>query len=165
MVILSAALDLVPVDVPKGVVLFANIFPSLVVKLGWPYFIPGRVRYGRRVLSCSLLSFVGIVVGGEILSMPKLTLQQLVAASASLYPRLFGISLASFSSGLGEMTYLQRTTVYGDDKLAKLAVGWFASGTGAAGLVGAGLWWTLRGLGVTVGLGVSSVRWLPLFLL
>lgn len=55
------------------------------------------------------------------------------------------------------MTYLQRTTLYGDDKLAKLSVGWFASGTGAAGLFGAGLWWTLRGLGVTVGLGVSSV--------
>ena len=56
------------------------------------------------------------------------------------------------------MTYLQRTTVYGDDRLAKLAVGWFASGTGAAGLVGAGLWWTLRGLGVKAGLGLSSVN-------
>ena len=56
------------------------------------------------------------------------------------------------------MTYLQRTTVYGDDDLAKLAVGWFSSGTGAAGLVGAGLWWELRSLGVKAGLGISSVR-------
>ena len=62
-IILSAALDLVPPDVPKGVILFANIFPALLVKLGWPYFVPGRVRYGRRVLACSVVSFLGIVVG------------------------------------------------------------------------------------------------------
>lgn len=35
---------------------------------------------------------------------------------------------------------------------------YFASGTGAAGIVGAGLWWLLRGLGVRVGVGLSSVR-------
>ena len=35
---------------------------------------------------------------------------------------------------------------------------YFASGTGAAGLVGAFLWWELRSLGVRVGVGLSSVR-------
>jgi hypothetical protein len=35
---------------------------------------------------------------------------------------------------------------------------YFASGTGAAGLVGAFLWWELRGLGVRTGVGLSSVR-------
>jgi hypothetical protein len=35
---------------------------------------------------------------------------------------------------------------------------YFASGTGAAGLVGAFLWWEIRGLGVRVGVGLSSVR-------
>jgi len=35
---------------------------------------------------------------------------------------------------------------------------YFASGTGAAGLVGALLWWEIRGLGVRIGVGVSSVR-------
>lgn len=34
---------------------------------------------------------------------------------------------------------------------------YFASGTGAAGLVGAFLWWEVRGLGVRLGVGVSSV--------
>lgn len=34
---------------------------------------------------------------------------------------------------------------------------YFASGTGAAGLVGAFLWWEIRGLGVRVGVGLSSV--------
>jgi len=35
---------------------------------------------------------------------------------------------------------------------------YFASGTGAAGLVGAALWWEVRSLGVRIGVGVSSVR-------
>jgi len=34
---------------------------------------------------------------------------------------------------------------------------YFASGTGAAGLVGAFLWWELRKLGVQLGIGLSSV--------
>jgi hypothetical protein len=35
---------------------------------------------------------------------------------------------------------------------------YFASGTGGAGLVGALLWWEIRGLGVRIGIGLSSVR-------
>jgi battenin len=61
------------------------------------------------------------------------------------------------------MTFLQRTTCYHDDKFAKLAVGWFSSGTGAAGLVGAGLWWELRVLGVRNGISISSVSFIPFF--
>ena len=34
---------------------------------------------------------------------------------------------------------------------------YFASGTGAAGLVGAFLWWEMRSLGVRTGVGLSSV--------
>ena len=34
---------------------------------------------------------------------------------------------------------------------------YFASGTGAAGLVGAFMWWELRGLGVRTGVGISAV--------
>lgn len=35
---------------------------------------------------------------------------------------------------------------------------YFASGTGAAGLVGAFIWWEVRGFGVRVGVGLSAVR-------
>ncbi|GAA5854004.1 hypothetical protein JCM9279_003759 [Rhodotorula babjevae] len=165
-VILSAALDLVDkASTPKGLILFVNIAPALLVKVGWPYFVPGPARYARRVGWCTALSFGGILV---------------VAASTGLAPRLFGIAVASFSSGLGEMTFLQLATVYGsldpsrgqaglegerdgEGKTADLggvAVGWFASGTGAAGIGGAGLWWIVRGLGVRGGLGVCMI--LPL---
>ncbi|KAM0792898.1 hypothetical protein ACM66B_002659 [Microbotryomycetes sp. NB124-2] len=148
-VILSAALDLVDAaSTPKGIILFVNIAPALLVKVGWPYFMKGEARYGQRILSCSAISFIGIII---------------VATSGSLIPRLFGIAMASFSSGLGEMSYLQLSTVYGaipGADLGGIAVGWFASGTGAAGLVGAGLWWVLRGLGVRIGLLICS--FLPL---
>ncbi|GAA6023232.1 hypothetical protein JCM11491_006488 [Sporobolomyces phaffii] len=154
-VILSAALDLVDkATTPKGLILFVNIAPALLVKVGWPYFVPGQPRYQARVTSCSALSFAGILT---------------VALSNSLSFRLLGISIASFSSGLGEMTYLQLATVYGSLSpvpdasavdLGGKAVGWFSSGTGAAGLIGAGLWWVLRGLGVRLGLLICS--FLPL---
>ncbi|GAA5976819.1 hypothetical protein JCM5350_007257 [Sporobolomyces pararoseus] len=157
-VILSAALDLVDkATTPKGLILFVNIAPALLVKIGWPYFVPGKPRYKQRISSCSALSFSGILI---------------VALSNTLFWRLLGISIASFSSGLGEMTFLQLSTIYGSlsssssspsgdaEDLGGKAVGWFSSGTGAAGLIGAGLWWGLRGFGVRKGLLICS--FLPL---
>ncbi|KAF9224848.1 batten's disease protein Cln3 [Gyrodon lividus] len=141
-IILSAALDLVPPSTPKGIIAFCNIFPALLAKLGWPYILKGRIRYTQRILGCCLLSFIGMLV---------------VALYESLYARLLGISLASFSSGLGELTFLQLSTTYSPPSVGGHSVGYFASGTGAAGLVGAFLWWEVRGLGVRLGVGISSV--------
>lgn len=76
--------------------------------------------------------------------------------------------------GLGELTFLQLSTTYAPSTIAGYSVGYvtpsfqiieidcfgsryFASGTGAAGLVGAFLWWVVRGLGVRIGVGMSSV--------
>jgi hypothetical protein len=61
-IILSAALDLVPPSTPKGIIAFCNITPSLLVKLGWPYLLKGRIRYARRIVSCCMLSFIGMLV-------------------------------------------------------------------------------------------------------
>lgn len=77
--------------------------------------------------------------------------------------------------GLGELTFLQLSTRYRPLAVAGHSVGsaavfysrnvlltwihsYFAAGTGAAGLVGASIWWIVRGLGVRVGVGLSSVR-------
>lgn len=140
-IILSAALDLVPPSTPKGIIAFCNITPALIAKLGWPYFLKGRIRYARRIVGCCTLSFIGMLV---------------VAFHESLYSRLLGICLASFSSGLGEMTFLQLSTTY-SRSVGGRSVGYFASGTGAAGIVGAFMWWELRGLGVSTGVGISAV--------
>ncbi|KZT08122.1 batten disease protein Cln3 [Laetiporus sulphureus 93-53] len=144
-IILSAALDLVPPSTPKGIIAFCNIFPSIIAKLGWPYLLKGRIRYARRLIACCMLSMSGMLV---------------VAMFDSLYMRLLGICFASFSSGLGELTFLQLSTRYHPSSAASHSIGYFASGTGAAGLVGALFWWELRSLGVRIGVGVSSV--LPL---
>jgi len=140
-IILSAALDLVPPSTPKGIIAFCNIFPALLAKLGWPYFLKGKIRYTRRIVGCALLSFIGMLV---------------VALYETLFARLLGICLASFSSGLGEITFLQLSTTY-NLSVGGQGVDYFASGTGAAGLVGALLWWEVRGLGVRLGVGVSSI--------
>lgn len=75
--------------------------------------------------------------------------------------------------GLGELTFLQLSTTY-NRSVGGHSVGWahslrsanfsfewtssyFASGTGAAGLVGAFLWWEIRGFGVRLGVGFSAV--------
>ncbi|KAK7042316.1 protein BTN [Favolaschia claudopus] len=141
-IILSAALDLVPPSTPKGIIAFCNIAPALVAKVGWPYVLKGKIRYEKRLMGCCLLSAFGMLV---------------VAFFDSLFMRLLGISLASFSSGLGELTFLQLSTTYAPPPVAGHSVGYFASGTGAAGLVGAFLWWEVRGLGVRIGVGLSSL--------
>jgi hypothetical protein len=61
-IILSAALDLVPPSTPKGIIAFCNIAPSLCVKATWPYLLKGRVRYVRRLTGCCILSVLGMVV-------------------------------------------------------------------------------------------------------
>ncbi|EJD01806.1 batten's disease protein Cln3 [Fomitiporia mediterranea MF3/22] len=141
-IILSAALDLVPPSTPKGIIAFCNIAPSLVAKVGWPYLLKGRIRYIRRILGCWILSTLGMIV---------------VAGFDTLEMRLLGISLASFSSGLGELTFLQRSTTYRPPSVGGRSVGYFASGTGAAGLVGAFIWWEMRSLGVRTGVGISAI--------
>lgn len=72
-----------------------------------------------------------------------------------------GIAIASFSSGLGELTYLQLSTRYGRTGAGR-GVAWFSSGTGAAGLVGSGAWWLVRPLGVKWGL--LTLTFLPILM-
>ncbi|WWC63903.1 uncharacterized protein I303_106508 [Kwoniella dejecticola CBS 10117] len=145
-IILSAALDLVSSSTPKGIVALFNIFPALLTKVVWPIISNGKIQYTRRVGLCTCVSWLGIMT---------------IAFSSSLAPRLLGISMASLSSGLGELTFLQLTTTLPTRSTSKTALGAWSSGTGFAGIAGAGIWWLLRGLGVKGGLGLSSI--LPLF--
>ncbi|TQV95174.1 CLN3 protein [Cordyceps javanica] len=127
-IILSAAQDLVG-TVPKGVVLLADVVPSFFAKLIAPYFIH-HVPYRTRVLIFCALSVAGM------------SLVALTPPEASVAVKMVGVVLASLSSGGGELSFLGLTHFYGPASLA----GW-GSGTGAAGLVGAGLyvamteWW------------------------
>lgn len=129
MIILSAAQDLVGSAVPKGVVLLADVLPSFFAKLIAPYFIH-RVPYSLRVVVFIALSCSGMMI------------LALTPPSKSVPVKMVGVILASLSSGGGELSFLGLTHYYGPMSLA----GW-GSGTGAAGLVGAGMyvamtdWW------------------------
>ncbi|KAF2858322.1 protein btn1 [Piedraia hortae CBS 480.64] len=115
-IILSAALDLVGPSIPKGTVLLASIIPSLATKSLVPYVIH-VAPYGFRILVLALLS-----VGG-----------MLMVTMASPKAVAVGIVLANLSAGAGEVHFLSLTHFYGPLSLAA-----WGSGTGAAGLVGAG---------------------------
>lgn len=122
-IILSAALDLVGPTVPKGVVLLADVIPSFGAKLIAPYFIH-VVPYSTRIMIFVVLSATGMLLVALI---PAYT------DGGTISTKIAGIVLASLSSGGGELSFLGLTHFYGPFSLAA-----WGSGTGAAGLVGAG---------------------------
>lgn len=147
-IILSAALDLVGPDVPKAIVLLADIIPSFVIKLCAPYFIH-LVPYSYRTLLFAAISSWGMLL---------ITLAQPYTDGGTITAKMAGVVLASLSSGAGELSFLGLTHYYGPFSQAA-----WGSGTGAAGLIGAGYYsitTTTIGLSVKTSLLASSV--LPL---
>jgi battenin len=122
-IILSAALDLVGPTIPKGVVLLADVIPSFVTKLCAPYFIQS-VPYSIRILV-----FVGLSATGMLL----IGLTPAYTDGGTVSTKMAGVILASLSSGGGELSFLGLVHYYGPFSLAA-----WGSGTGGAGLVGAG---------------------------
>lgn len=117
-VILSAAVDLVGPLVPKATVLLADILPAFLIKVSAPFFIH-FIAYPHRIASLIVLSVSGM----------------LLVTFGTLQFKIFGIIMASLSSGLGEITFLQLTHFYEENGLN----GW-SSGTGGAGLIGSGFY-------------------------
>ncbi|WEW57185.1 battenin CLN3 protein [Emydomyces testavorans] len=147
-IILSAALDLVGPNVPKGVVLLADVIPSFLTKLCAPYFIH-LVPYPIRILI-----FVALSTGGMLFVALSPAYDPNNLAENSISTKMLGVILASLSSGGGEMSFLGLTHFYGHFSLAS-----WSSGTGAAGLVGAGAYalaTTSFGLSVRTTLLVSA---------
>ncbi|PYI24662.1 CLN3-domain-containing protein [Aspergillus violaceofuscus CBS 115571] len=122
-IILSAALDLVGPDLPKGVVLLADVIPSFGTKLVAPYFIQA-VPYPVRVLVFVTFSTTGMLL---------VALSPAYTDGGPIATKIAGIILSSMSSGGGELSFIALTHHYGPFSLAS-----WGSGTGAAGLVGAG---------------------------
>ncbi|MCJ1260659.1 G1/S-specific cyclin cln3 [Lobaria immixta] len=149
-IILTAALDLVGPNVPKGVVLLADVIPSFLMKLCAPYFIHA-VPYSVRVIL-----FVIISTGGMLL----VALTPPYIDGGTIGTKMAGVVLASTSSGLGELSFLGLTHFYGPFSLAA-----WGSGTGGAGLIGAGAYAlaTSYGVGITNTLLASCL--LPIIML
>ncbi|KAJ9649299.1 battenin CLN3 protein [Coniosporium tulheliwenetii] len=118
-IILSAALDLVGPSVPKGAVLLADVIPSFLTKLTAPYYIH-HVPYPIRILILVALSTSGMLL---------VALTPASRDGSSIAWKMFGVVLASLSSGGGELSFLGLTHYYGQFSLAA-----WGSGTGALGL-------------------------------
>lgn len=136
-VILTAAHDLVPPTTPKSLVLLADILPAFILKLSLPLFVKNSttlsINYKLRLFYVVALSSIGILI---------------TSLNISLLIVLFGVVLASLSSGLGETTFLQLSHYYNNDNSIEsinrnnkpnLAIQGWSSGTGGAGLLGSGL--------------------------
>jgi battenin len=109
--------------VPKGVVLVCNVVPSLVTKLCAPYFIH-KIPYSVRIVIFTALSAASMLV---------IALTPPLQDSRSIAIKMVGVMLASLSSGAGELSFLGLTHFYGHWALAS-----WGSGTGGAGMIGAG---------------------------
>lgn len=117
-------------------ILLADTIPSLTAKLLYPFlFVELPVAY--KALATALFSAFSFLLTG-------LSSQQILIYT--------GVACASFSSGLGESTYLSNSPLYGDVALS----GW-AMGTGAAGLVGSMAYALLR--------MVLEIKWIMIIML
>ncbi|EDN94787.1 hypothetical protein SS1G_10662 [Sclerotinia sclerotiorum 1980 UF-70] len=135
-------------SIPKSVVLLADVMPSFVTKLIAPYFIH-KIPYWIRILI-----FCGLSSGGMLLI-------ALTPTDKSVSTKLFGVILASFSSGGGELSFLGLTHYYGHFSLAA-----WGSGTGGAGLAGAGLYVLLTTIiGLSVKTSLLASAFLPCIML
>lgn len=139
-VMLSAAHDILKRNDPTlgtGVVLLADILPDLFVKLTLP-FLMQRWSFSLRVtlvVTFSVLSFVT------------------VAFANNTVVSLLGVAAGSFSTGLGEITFLGLTAHYD-----KVTIAAWSSGTGMAGFGG-----SLTYLGFTLFMSPSSALLCMLF--
>lgn len=141
-IILSAAIDLVGSSTPKAVVLLADIVPAFLIKLTAPFYVH-LIPYHVRLWLLVLLSSLGMLVIS-------------LAPEIAIGLKVFGITVASVSSGLGELTFLQLTHFYNED----YSLGGFSSGTGGAGLFGSFIFMILTnvvGLQVWIVLLLCSV--------
>ncbi|KAK5048073.1 battenin CLN3 protein [Exophiala bonariae] len=150
-IILTAALDLVGPNIPKGVVLLADVIPSFLLKLLAPYFIHA-VPYPVRILI-----FVALSVAGMLL----IALTPSYLEGGTISTKMAGVILASLSSGGGELSFVGLVHYYGPFSLAA-----WGSGTGGAGLIGAGAYaLATTSFGLSVKATILASAGLPVFML
>jgi len=125
-------------EMSTGSILLANILPAICLKLTAP-FLP--VKTAVKVTFTCLLSAGSFII---------------VSMARSSVQTLLGVALASLGSGLGEVTFLSFT-----HKFDPMVVSYWSSGTGGAGVFGAGTYSVLTLCGVTPRMAVLSMLLVP----
>ena len=104
-----------------------------------------------------MLLFCALSSGGII----TVALTPAISSGGSVAGKLIGIVFGSLSCGVGEATFLAMTHFYGQSSLAA-----WGSGTGGAGLVGAGLYFLFTSIiGLTVKTSLLASSFLPVIML
>lgn len=142
-VMLSAAEEML--EGYAGVVLLFNILPALILKLFAPFFMH-VIPYNLRI------SIVVLFAVGSF---------QFVGWFDFIGFKLFGVTLASLSSGLGEITFLAMSSYYHKDVISA-----WSSGTGGAGIFGALSYLALTAwFGITDFMTLMVITVAPLFMI
>ncbi|CAB3402211.1 unnamed protein product [Caenorhabditis bovis] len=102
-------------EMSTGIVLICNILPCFVIKILSPLFIH-RIPYGVRVYFQIILIVISLFI---------------IAFSNNVAIALFGVTITSFASGLGENSFLALASHF-----PQYSIGAWCSGTGAAGVTG-----------------------------
>lgn len=112
--------------ISTGAILLADIIPAFIIKLLSP-FLPYHTTI-RIFFACLTSAFSFILVG----------------MATSKWILIFGVTITSFSCGLGEPTFLYHSTYYDKNTISS-----WSSGTGAAGIIGAFSYSMLRQIGLS----------------
>jgi len=139
-IMLSGAEDILPGM--GGAILACDIAPALVVKATAPFWAH-YFSYNARVIICTILSVASFYVVA-LFTLPGM--------------RLFGVVLASISSGWGEITFLALASRYDP----KIITAW-SSGTGFAGIAGAGWYLLFSSLDIPPSVTLCTSGVFPLF--
>ena len=133
-----------------GAILLADILPTLIVKLTFPFFLQ-RIPYSIKITLISLFALSSFVI---------------VALAHTVWLSIVGVVCASIGAGLGEITYLSLTTFYHIN-----VVSMWSSGTGGAGVAGAAVYagFTSAGLSprdsLLIMVTIPILMWLTYFFL
>ncbi|CAF0873839.1 unnamed protein product [Brachionus calyciflorus] len=133
-------------ELSTGSILLADILPGIAIKLIAPFFVH-RIKYWNRVVVVVLTNSASFL---------------LVSLSPSdLKPLIFlGVCAASFSSSFGEITFLSLSTLYSRN----LSITGWASGTGAAGLIGSFGYAALTSLGLNPKTTILIMLFIPVIM-
>lgn len=178
-VVITAANDLVGDKAPTALILFAYTLPSLCVRTLVPFINFPSVRipfwskklqhdrgrdhpasHGVAVANGSMSGDVDYPLRLTICAISSLVGLQLLAWSTYIPIRMLGISLASLSSNLGDMSFWQLATRF--QSHISQAFGGYAAGGGSAGLLGAALYTaSTTTFGISPEATLSTVGFLP----
>eukprot|EP00128_Syssomonas_multiformis_P004453 Colp12_sorted_trinity150504_noHs@32853 len=116
-IMLSAAHDILEGTdgVSTGVILLADILPTLIIKIFAPFFMQ-KIPYTVRVIAVIFFALASFII---------------VAFSESIGLSIFGVICASISAGSGEITFLSLSSFYHRNTVSA-----WSSGTGGAGAIG-----------------------------